>query len=148
MKKERKEKNFVKKPVYPGGPSAMKKFVSQNLKYPKSALDNKIEGSVYIRYSIDFKGKVIDTKVISSLGHGCDEEAQRIVKLFKFQIDKQHKIRVKFHKNIHIHFRLPKTKSKPQSLSYTYSTSTNKSEPETDKKPPKSGGSYNYTISW
>ena len=78
-KRSAKDKHFLKQPIYKGGQKVMDKVIQENLKYPKEALANKIEGSVYLRYGIDYKGNVIETKVISSLGYGCAEEAVRIV---------------------------------------------------------------------
>lgn len=143
MKKERKDNSFIKKPIYEGGPSALKKFISDNIKYPKEAFDNKVEGTVHLRYSINHQGKVIATKIISTLAYGCEEEAIRLVKLLKFKVPKNRGIKVVFHKNIQIHFHLPKTKSTPisnQSVQYNYTSSTKKESP-TKKK-----NSYNYTI--
>jgi len=140
-KRNTKDKHFLKQPVYKGGQKAMGIFIKKNLKYPKAAAKEKIEGSVYLRYGIDFKGKVKETKVISSLGYGCDEEAVRLVKLFKFEIpDIPRKLRVVFHKNIRIHFKLPKKKK--QTISYSVTTVKKNKEKE---QPATSG--YSYTIS-
>ncbi len=132
MKKEVKEKHFVKKPIYPGGKEAMKAFIKKNLKYPQQALEKGIEGVVRIRYTIDKNGNVVKTKVISKLGYGCDEEARRIVKLFKFHVPKNH-IKVTFHKNVNIRFKL----KKKQKIKYVYKT-TPASE--------SNNSGYNYTI--
>ena len=153
MQKERKDKHFIKKPIYPGGLKAMRELIKKELKYPKEALEAKIEGSVYLRYYIDHKGKVTSSKVLSSLGHGCDEEAQRIVKKFKFEVPKgPRKLRVKFHKSIRIHFRLPKEQPKKVNptpkksstkITYTIQPSSKKiSKPTPEKK----SNSYTYTI--
>lgn len=150
MKKEAKDKHFIKKPIFEGGPKAMKKFVKENLRYPKEALENKIEGTVYVKYDIDHKGKVKDAKVVSGIGHGCDEEAVRLVKKMEFSVPKTpYKTKVVFHNNIQIHFRLPKAKKASQkttnSLQVNY---TSTPSPNPQKKPPKSnGGGYTYTIS-
>ena len=114
MKKEAKDKHFIKKPIYEGGPKAMKKFIGENLRYPKEALENKIQGTVYVRYDIDRKGNVFDAKVIKGIGYGCDEEAMRLAKLLKFRVPKTRGVRVTFHKNIQIHFRLPKKTPAPK----------------------------------
>ena len=136
--REAKEKHFLNKPVYEGGRSALLEFVKKNLKYPKLALENKIEGVVIVRYTINKEGKVIKTDVKNSLGYGCDEEAERVVRLLKFHVPKNRKIKVIFHKKIHIRFSLPKKKPNPLKLQISYSNS----EKETmDKK-----SSYEYTI--
>ncbi|NNE30093.1 MAG: energy transducer TonB [Saprospiraceae bacterium] len=138
MKKERKEKHFIKKPDYPGGSKAIQAFIYKHLKYPKEALEKGIEGSVYLRYSIDQKGKVVDTRVISSLGYGCDEEAARVVKKLKFQVDKAFRRRVTWHKKIRVWFK----KKKPTKTNIQYQL---KSDPKKEK-PTSSGYSYTITI--
>lgn len=145
MHKERKDKHFIKKPIYEGGLKSMRAFISQHKKYPKDALDNKVEGTVYLKYTIDYKGNIIDTKVIRGLGHGCDEEAERVVRLLKFKVPKNRGVKVKFYKNIQIHFRLPKKKEKPkQQITYSYTTTTQKEEQPDKKK----GGGYTIQINY
>jgi len=157
--KERKDNSFIKKPIYPGGTSAYRKFIKENMQYPKAALKNKTEGIVYLKYSINHKGDVIDTKVLKGIGDGCDEEAQRILKLLKFEIPKgPRKLRVLFHQKTQITFRLPKVKksiatpsSKPTAkplsnpaatrLVYNYQPASKKKAP-----PKKNKGGYTITI--
>ncbi len=157
MAKERKDNSFIKKPVYPGGPQAYRKFIKDNLKYPKSALENKTEGTVFLKYSIDHTGKVIDAKVIKGIADGCNEEAVRILKLLKFEIPKgPRKLRVLFHQKTQITFRLPKEKTKPtpKPQSTPSPKTTNKMnliyQYQPKKKPtkeqPKKTRSYSYTI--
>ena len=126
LRKDRKDKHFLNKPVFPGGSKAMKKVVQENLKYPAEALDKKIEGTVSLKYEIDHKGNVVEGQIISGLGHGCDEEAIRIVKLFKFEVGRNRGIRTTFHKNIHIHFKLPKVKPQRKGVQYQYQQTAKK----------------------
>ena len=152
MAKETKDKHFIKKPIYIGGPKAMKQFISENLKYPKEALENKVEGTVWIDYKVNNKGEVTDAKVISGLKNGCDEEALRLVKLLKFSALRNRKLRVTFNKKIQIHFRLPKEKpaSKPTqqivqtAIQYEY-VPTPKVVEEKPTTPKKKWGLYNYS---
>ncbi len=156
MHKEKKGKHFIKQAVYKGGMKAMKAFIKEQLRYPKKALSEKIEGSVYLKYTVNHKGKVIDTKVISSLGYGCDEEAVRIVKMLEFEVPKNRGVKVLYHKNIQIHFRLPKKKAGPktppptqtnsasaQAMQIRYHITPTKGKNEDDKDG-KTG--YTYTI--
>ncbi len=101
---------LIKKPVYPGGRKAMAEFILNELTYPEKALKNKIEGMVIVKIDIDDTGKVIRAKIKKSVGHGCDEEAIRIVKLLKFYVTKMRKVRLTHHKTIKINFILPKKK--------------------------------------
>ncbi len=143
MKRTRRDKDFVKKPYYLGGIRAMRKFIDAHRRYPQEALSSRIEGSVQVRYTIDHKGKVVDTKVIAGIGSGCDEEAQRIVRLLTFEVPKTHKVRVLFHKTIRIHFRLPK-KTPPGKQSVRYEMTTKKKKEIRDE----SRTSYYYKINW
>lgn len=140
MKKGSKDKNFIKKPVYDGGLSALRLFIKKHLTYPKTAFQNKVEGTVIIRYTINYKGNVTEAKVVKGIGSGCDEEAIRLVKLLKFKISKTRNIKVQFHKNIQIHFKLPKKSATP----VKYTLIPKKDESTIEKKTDKSG--FNYTI--
>ena len=153
MKKERKDHQFIKKPYYVGGINAMKTFIKENLSYPSAAQLKKIEGTVYIRYTINYKGKVIDTKIVAGIGHGCDEEAIRLVKLLEFKVPKNRNLKAVFHKSLQIHFRLPKVAPKkavsppstPTTIQYNYTTTKQEATKSVKKKVDK-GGSYDITI--
>jgi len=139
VKKELKDKHFVKKPVYHGGVKAMQAFLAKHKRYPKEALEGRVEGTVSIRYSIDYLGKVTRTKVLAGIGFGCDEEAQRIVSLLTFSVPKTRKMRVNYQKTAHIHFKLPK---EPVQQRFVYVT-----KKESDSSG-KAGTSYNYQVNW
>ena len=122
--KHRKDDQFIKKPIYKGGIKAMREFIAKHMHYPEEALKNKIEGSVQMKYDIDYKGNVTKTNIIAGIGYGCDEEASRIVKLFKFEVPKNpRKLKISFHKKIKINFKLPKVKAIPTSTKITYQIS-------------------------
>ena len=96
-----------------------------------------------MHYNINFKGIVTDVRVISGIGYGCDEEATRLVKEFKFEVPKTRKVKVKFQKTIQIHFRLPKPKVvKGPQVTYTLTSKKNSKKEEPDSS------SYYYTIEW
>ena len=145
MKKERKGKDFILKPRYPGGPQAMKRFIGQHLQYPKDALEKEVSGTVHLKITINYKGAVTDVKVLSSVGHGCDEEAVRIAKLLKFEVPKNRKVRALFHKKLNIHFRLPAASPDQQRRTINYKITQAQKDSE---EPPKPGKSYEYTINW
>lgn len=144
MKKERKPESFLQKPSYPGGPKAMRKFLSQQIRYPEAAKAEKIEGTVRVRMDIDYQGQVTGTKILASLGYGCDEEAQRIVKLLTFQLPKLRKIRATFHKTINIHFRYP-NEAPATASELNYVITQSKVNASADDNPPDNA--YTYTIS-
>jgi protein TonB len=161
MAKESKPDHFIKQPTFKGGAKAIQQHVQYHLKYPEEALNNKIEGTVHVRYDIDFKGNVVDGKVIKGIGHGCDEEAIRIVKLMKFDVVKgPRKLKIVYHKDIQIHFKLPKSKPiivkppTPQSpglqIQYNVVRSTSNQVSATKTKPGQkqnqTSTSYTFTI--
>ena len=47
-------------PKYTGGEEAMTKYLQDNLKYPESARKEGVEGTVYVDFVVDKKGKVRD----------------------------------------------------------------------------------------
>ena len=102
---EKKPKHFIQQPEYPGGPKELTKFIYANLRYPAEALAAQLEGTVVVEYDIDFKGRVIDTRVIHSLGQEFDEEACRVVRMLKFEVGKNRGVRVVFHKKARIQFK-------------------------------------------
>ncbi|MEM9327800.1 MAG: energy transducer TonB, partial [Bacteroidota bacterium] len=40
---------------------------------------NGIEGQVYVGFVVDEKGRVSEVKTLRGIGHGCDEEAERVL---------------------------------------------------------------------
>lgn len=68
-------------PTFLGGKSELDKFLSKNLQYPKQAKDIRIEGKVYVKFIVEEDGKLSQITVIKGIGYGCDEEAERLMKL-------------------------------------------------------------------
>lgn len=68
-------------PSYPGGENARIQFLRNNIKYPKLALQNKIQGKVYISFIVEKNGSLSNIKILQGIGAGCDEEALRVVHL-------------------------------------------------------------------
>lgn len=149
--------SHISKPVYPGGIAAMRKFIAEHLKYPEKAKEAKISGTVTIRYSLDYRGKVVAAKVKQGLGYGCDEEAIRVVKLMRFSVPQARKKKVRIHQDINIHFKLNQPKSAPApaapsvpsiTINYvTVSSSAKSSMPKKDGKK-EARTSYGYTVKW
>ena len=100
--------DFLAKSVFLGKSKDLKEFLNNELKYPKDAILKKIEGKVYLKYKINPQGKVYDVFVIKGIGYGCNEEAVRLVKLLKYSIPSNRKIKVTTSKNLIITFKLPK----------------------------------------
>ncbi len=69
-------------PEYPGGNAEMFKFLARNIKYPRRAFDADVQGKVFVNFVVTPDGEVKDVTVLKGIGHGCDEEAARVVSKF------------------------------------------------------------------
>jgi len=67
-------------PEFPGGKSALMKYLAQNIKYPPYAKEAGIQGRVFINFVVEKDGSITNVKVLRGIGGGCDEEAVRVVK--------------------------------------------------------------------
>jgi len=68
-----------KMPYFPGGKIALARYLQSQLKYPSEARNNKVEGSVQVRFVIQPDGTITDVTVVEGIGYGCDREAIRLV---------------------------------------------------------------------
>lgn len=55
-------------------------YVSAHLVYPELARKNSIEGRVEVLITISDEGKILEAKIVKSLGFGCDEAALAVVR--------------------------------------------------------------------
>jgi TonB family protein len=148
MEKDKKKPKFVYQPEYPGGPKELTKFIYTNLRYPKAAFEGNIEGTVYMEYDIDYQGLVVATRVLKGLGHGCDEEAARVVKMLKFDVARNRGIHVLFHQKVRVQFKKPKEKPAPLPVQVQMQVSYSVAPPVPAKpaEKPKEETTYSYTI--
>jgi len=70
------------KPEFPGGDNEMLRFISKNTKYPFSAKENNIFGTVFISFIIEKNGKLSNIEIARSRSSELDEECLRVVNLF------------------------------------------------------------------
>ena len=75
-----------KSPEYPGGISALMKFLSSNLKYPKEWDEACVSGKVIAKLSIDKDGKIDNVEIIrctipDEFSESAKIEVQRVIKL-------------------------------------------------------------------
>lgn len=69
-------------PQFPGGDGAMIKYIYDNLRYPKEAYDENIQGRVVVQFLVDKSGDIDSVKVVKSKDSYLDAEAVRIVRSF------------------------------------------------------------------
>lgn len=89
------------------GYPAFNRYLKDNIIYPEEAKAEKISGRVTIEFTVEANGNLSHFEVIKGLGHGCDEEAIRLVKegppwqartegANKIPVDSRVKIRIRF----------------------------------------------------
>ena len=69
------ENDLEKYPQFPGGQSAMARFIGKNLIYPEAAKKENIEGKVIVEFTVSADGKLKNIQVKRGIGYGCDEAA-------------------------------------------------------------------------
>lgn len=145
MKNQPNHNEFFHLPEYPGGKKALNAFIKSELKYPKVAIENNIEGKVYLVFEINNDGSVSKVQIRKGIGFGCDEEAKRLVSLLRFSPAHNKKTKVVVKKNIHIDFVLPvQPKSveptQPEEIEYIMTITPKVKSPTPAKTV------YNYTV--
>ena len=81
---EEKTKEWIiveQMPEYAGGLAALSKFLQKNLRYPNPASNAGVSGKVYVQFVVGQDGAISKVDILKGLGFGCDEEAQRVIKL-------------------------------------------------------------------
>lgn len=68
-------------PEYPGGIEKLKAFIMENVSYPEEAKKEGIQGKVFISFTVNKKGEVVDADVAKGVHASLDEEALRVVDL-------------------------------------------------------------------
>lgn len=151
MDKNKKSKDFLHHPVYAGGPKALTAFIYQHLQYPTAALAANVEGTVLVEYDIDFRGQVVATRVLQGIGHGCDEEACRVVSMLKFTVAKNRGLRVLFHQKARIVFKKPEVPAAAPVPAFQYVvtvTAPNLTPADPDAAEPPTTPTFTYTITF
>ena len=94
-------------PQFPGGQIAMMKYIMENIKYPKQAMKEGIQGRVTVRFIVEKDGSISDVKPVLSVHPLLNKEAVRVVESMpKWTPGKQNgkPVRVRF--NLPVMFKL------------------------------------------
>ena len=90
-----------------GGFAAFYSFVGENLKYPRSAIKQGVEGKVFVQFVVETDGALSNFKVIKGIGPECDAEAIRVLSIApNWEPGKQRGSNVRVYKTLPIVFRL------------------------------------------
>ena len=94
-------------PLFPGGPAALMKYLSENTKYPVVAQENGVQGRVTVQFVVEKDGSISDVHVLRGVDPSLDKEAVRVVKSMpRWTPGKQNGITVRVNYRVPVLFRL------------------------------------------
>ena len=94
-------------PLFPGGPAALMKYLSEHTKYPVVAQENGVQGRVTVQFVVEKDGSISDVHVLRGVDPSLDKEAVRVVKsLPRWTPGKQNGITVRVNYRVPVLFRL------------------------------------------
>jgi len=66
-------------PSFPGGKEELMRYISENVVYPRDAVENRIQGTVYLRFVVSKTGDVTRVEVTRGASPLLDNEALRVI---------------------------------------------------------------------
>lgn len=66
-------------PQFPGGETALKKYVQENTRYPEIAKENGVEGIVVVGFMVTPEGELTGVKIVKFVDPDLEKEALRMV---------------------------------------------------------------------
>ena len=67
-------------PDYPnGGMKGLMEYLHKQIKYPKEAVDKKVEGRVLVQFIVSKEGDIVEPKILRSVDAPLDAEALRVI---------------------------------------------------------------------
>ena len=64
-------------PEFPGGDAALRQYLANAVKYPEIALENGIQGKVFVSFVIDETGNIASVDLLRGVDISLDKEADR-----------------------------------------------------------------------
>jgi protein TonB len=94
-------------PEFPGGQQALVAYIGKELKYPEEAVEDGVQGVVFVTFVVENDGKISGVRVLRGLGGACDKEALRVVSgMPNWKPGKQRGKEVRVQYNLPIRFKL------------------------------------------
>ena len=57
----------------------LQEYLQTNIELPEDVKSKKVSGIVYVGFLVTINGDIQDVKLLKGIGHGCDEEAVRLI---------------------------------------------------------------------
>lgn len=94
-------------PAFPGGDSALMKYLNDNIRYPVIAQENGIQGRVTCQFVVERDGSISDVQVVRGQDPSLDKEAVRVIQgMPKWKPGKQRGVPVRVRYTLPVLFRL------------------------------------------
>lgn len=98
-------------PEFPGGAPELYQYLARNIKYPKSAMERKVQGRVISQFVVRKDGSITDVKIVKGVDAELDAEAVRVISgMPKWQPGMQKGVAVDVKYTIPVTFRLDNPK--------------------------------------
>lgn len=68
-------------PEFPGGATAFMKWLTNNLRYPTTAQQRKVEGKVVAQFIVNTDGSISNIELVTRVDPNLDREALRVLKM-------------------------------------------------------------------
>lgn len=92
---------------FPGGQSALMKWLNNNIRYPEAAQQNDIQGRVIVKFVVEKDGSIGNVSIAKGVDKDLDREAIRVVKKMpRWQPGKNNGVAVRSYFNLPVTFRL------------------------------------------
>lgn len=71
---------------FPGGAAALKKYLSEKIVYPTTAVELGVQGTVFVRFIVSERGNISNVRVTKGIPD-CDECSEEAIRVFKSMPD-------------------------------------------------------------
>lgn len=68
-------------PEFPGGEAALQRYLKNSIKYPNIAMENGIQGKVYVGFVVERNGSISNVRIARGVDASIDKEAMRVIRL-------------------------------------------------------------------
>lgn len=68
-------------PEFPGGEAALQRYLHNSVKYPNIAMENGIQGKVYVGFVVERNGSISNVRIARGVDASLDKEAMRVVRM-------------------------------------------------------------------
>jgi TonB family protein len=106
--------DFVEEePQFTGGNDSLRDYIARHTVYPLKAIENDLQGIVYVSFVVTKEGKVVDVVIRRGISPVLDAEAKRVVKRMPIWIpgkEKGENVAVNY--TVPVHFKFPEVQEK------------------------------------